>query len=736
MSNSFRRYIPIQWEHSLAAVFSAGVFMLASGTHASGQATRWAALRQQAVQLENQGNAAAALPLEQQAAQVAQATWGPQDLHLAVTLNALGIVDQHLEKFSDAETNLKQALAIFTNVEGAESKNAAPVLNNLGTLYLDLGRYADADKVTQQALAITIKLEGENNIDVATTETNLAIIFQKEDKYAEAETYFKKSIATDQRLGDAAELSHGLKGLGLLYTNSGKYAQAEELAQQQLAAFEKAYGPQDPRIADVLNDLGTDFELNGKLAEAEQTLSKALVIAQKAPSPDQSLIGTIEQNLGGLLRNEGKYPQAESLMFLALNSRAKALGPNHPDVASVLSSLGLLYEYEMRFSDAERATRQALDIDTKALGPGSVATARMMVQLAHLYGSHGEPGPAEQLYVGAIRVYLPVTSQAPRQVASVVFQGAQQFLNDGNLQVAASLFNDAGGIYRNAEGDSSLGAARCLTNLGAIAEDLGKRDQAEGLQKKAIAVFEKVSGPDTIDLIEPLAGLARTYKSEKRFAEVEPLYQRALKIDQAHFKPNNPNFRAIESDLAALYFVWDKPVQAAPYFHNYLGNLMDEFRANAPTMSERERLNYFATQKLAFPLFFNFVVRYHDQMPELTGQMYDALLEEKGLIASSAASMRAAVVASGDPQAVAMLDKLSSDRAQMAALMESTAGRSGKSQGADQPAGRRGQHAGANADEAFCGHESATGAECRHMARRAEGAQAGRVGGGSHTVPL
>ncbi len=61
-------------------------------------------------------------------------------------------------------------------------------------------------------------------------------------------------------------------------------------------------------------------------------------------------------------------------------------------------------------------------------------------------------------------------------------------------------------------------------------------------------------------------------------------------------------------------------------------------------------------------------------MPELTGQMYDALLEEKGLIAASAASMRAAVEASGDPQALAMLDKLASDRAQVAALVESKVG--------------------------------------------------------------
>jgi CHAT domain-containing protein len=91
-------------------------------------------------------------------------------------------------------------------------------------------------------------------------------------------------------------------------------------------------------------------------------------------------------------------------------------------------------------------------------------------------------------------------------------------------------------------------------------------------------------------------------------------------------------------------------------------------------MSERERLIYLAAFHNAYPLFFSFVLKYHGQMPELAGQMYDALLEEKGLIAESAAAMRAAVAASGDPQAVQMLDKLASDKAQMAALLESTGG--------------------------------------------------------------
>jgi CHAT domain-containing protein/Tfp pilus assembly protein PilF len=643
---------------------------LAAGLQAHGQAARWVQLRQQAMQDEDQGNFAAAVPLEQQAAQVAEATWGANDLRLAVTLNALGRDDQHVEKFSDAETNLKRALGIFTSLEGAQGKDVATALNNLGVLYQDLARYADAEKVAQQALAIEVKQLGESDPIVATAESNLALIYVREEKYGDAEALYKKALATDERAGDPVRTAADLAGLGNLYIQVGKDEQAEQAAQQELAALVKAYGSQDPRVASALNDLGVDLTLDGKFADAEQAFGKALTLEVRAPSPDLALTATIEENAGAVFRKEGKYPQAEALLLQALASRAKALGPNHPDVASVLTNLGQLYDHEMRFSDAERALRQALDIDAKALGTGSAQTARDMRDLGNLYGSHGEPGPAEQLYYNAIQIYLKVPGLSPAAVADMVYAGAQQFLADGKLDIAAKLFFDAGGMYHNAEGDSSLGAARCMAQLGAIAEDQGKHDDAENFLKRALGVYEKVPDPNSFDPIDALGGLARIYKGEKRFAEAEPLYLQALKIGQAHLQSNDPVIRALQSDLAALYFAWGKATQAAPYFQTYLGNLMDEFRANAATMSERERLNYFATQKLDFPLFFNFAVKYHDQMPELAGQMYDDLLEEKGLIASSSASMRAAVEASGDPQAVQMLDKMSSDRAQVAALLE------------------------------------------------------------------
>lgn len=350
-----------------------------------------------------------------------------------------------------------------------------------------------------------------------------------------------------------------------------------------------------------------------------------------------------------------------------------------------LDSLGNIEADLGNYSGAEAAFRQAVVIDSKTLGATNIQTAHVMADLGELYGSHGQFGQADQLFHAALPVYLKEYGQADVRVADLVFKAADVLLSEahsaGSFSEAQSKYNAATNgftlaatVYQKAKGDWGVGLAHCYDRLAAIAEDGGGHAVAEKLHKRALEILEKAYGPDSMQLTDSLEGLARVYKDEQQLAEAEPLYQRVLNVEQAHLKPDNPGLRDAEADLAGLYYFGGKPAQAAQYFQAYLGNLMDEFRANAATMSERERLIYLAAFHNAHPLFFSFVLKYHGQMPELAGQMYDALLEEKGLIAESAAAMRAAVAASGDPQALQMLDKLTSDRAQMAALLESTAG--------------------------------------------------------------
>ena len=650
---------------------AAGVLCLAGVLPlAHSQDSRWYQVSEQVVQLQQQGKISEAIPLAQQAVQLAESTYGPSDRHLGLSLNVLGVLLTDQEKFADAEASLQRALGIMNKVSGAESRDSASVLGNLGNLYRVEARYSDAEKLTQQALQIQEKVSGPDDRSVAVDASNLALIYASEDKFAEAEPLYQRAIAIDQKLsnGSSADLSVDFNNLGDLKIKQGKYADAGPAFLNALSIDLKLLGKDHPQIALDLANLAGAYMYEDKFSLAEASFQRAQAIETGANQLNSAAEAQILQGMAVLARHEGKYPLAERLLVQVLANRSKALGLRHPAIASVLEDLGMVYELEARYGDAERAYRTALEIDKKSLPPTSLQTAHIMIRLAGLYAGSGQGETADLLYHDAFLVYRQVYGDLDERLANLVFTAADQFLAEHKYKEASAGFTAAAGIYLKAKGESSPGLAHCYDRLATISQDGRRPDLAEKLHKQALGILEKIYGPDSIEVTDSLEGLARIDKEANRFADAEPLYLRVLKIDQANLNPGSTGLRHDEADLAALYYVWNKPVQAVPYFQAYLKNLLDEFRANAATMSERDRILYWATERYEFPLFFSFVLRFHDQIPELTGQMYDDLLAQKGMLAEGAAAMRAAVVASGDKQSLAMLDKLADDKALVATM--------------------------------------------------------------------
>ena len=71
---------------------------------------------------------------------------------------------------------------------------------------------------------------------------------------------------------------------------------------------------------------------------------------------------------------------------------------------------------------------------------------------------------------------------------------------------------------------------RALNNLALLYDDQGRYAEAEPLYKRALAIDEKALGPDHPDVAQSLNNLAALYDDQGRYAEAEPLYKRALAI--------------------------------------------------------------------------------------------------------------------------------------------------------------------------------------------------------------
>jgi tetratricopeptide (TPR) repeat protein len=372
------------------------------------------------------------------------------------------------------------------------------------------------------------------------------------------------------------------------------------------------------------------------------------------------------------LYQQGKYAEAEPLFQRALRIREKALGPDHTDVATVLNNLALLYDHQSKYASAEPLYERALHIDEKVLGTEHPGVARDLNNLATLYFHQGKYAEAEPLYQRAFSIdekaFGPYSSEVAIDLDNLGFL----YVREGNYTRAVPLYQFAQRIDEKVLGPDHPDLAAVLKSLADLYVIASIYTEAEPLYQRALQIDEKALGPEHPDVANVLNSLAELFYIEGKYTEAEPLYQRALRINEKAFGADHPNVAANLNNLALLYSNQGKYREAETLYQQAFDNLFQQFQYNFTYMSEKERLGFLDTVADYFPGYFSFVHRFRDKDPQLIGSMYNLLLWEKGFVAASIADMRRQVEASGDKDALKLLDHLSQKRTQIAALLNVT----------------------------------------------------------------
>jgi tetratricopeptide (TPR) repeat protein len=85
--------------------------------------------------------------------------------------------------------------------------------------------------------------------------------------------------------------------------------------------------------------------------------------------------------------------------------------------------------------------------------------------------------------------------------------------------------------------------------LAAILDAQGKDAEAEALYRRALAIFERLYGPDHYERAVNSNNLAALLHARGEYAEAEQLYQRALAIKENLLGPEHPDMAMTLSNL-------------------------------------------------------------------------------------------------------------------------------------------------------------------------------------------
>jgi len=134
----------------------------------------------------------------------------PNSLGIAASMNNLGVILAHAQRFTEGRELLEKAALIFEQSGDSEQQRLTAVLDNLGRLLYSQARnspqfYAKAEEVYRRELAIEERMLGPSDIHVAATLEMLGEVLYRERAYNEAGRIYGRGLAIQQAtfgLGD------------------------------------------------------------------------------------------------------------------------------------------------------------------------------------------------------------------------------------------------------------------------------------------------------------------------------------------------------------------------------------------------------------------------------------------------------------------------------------------------------------------------------------------------------
>ena len=299
-----------------------------------------------------------------------------------------------------AKPMLEKSLVIRRRLFGDGAAETAESQNAVGEAEMTLGEYPQAEGHFAEAVATRIRTFGPADATVAQSLEGVARARWRRGDYDSAAAAAGRSIAIYRSLGDhPAELAGGLSRLAVIRVASGRYAEADSLLRDALELARSAYGPEDRRVAQLMNNLGLVLTAEKKFPEAESNLRGALELLRRLLGNSHPQVATSASALATFLQQQHKYAEADSLLRQSLEFNRSLYGEQNPETAGTMTQLAWVLADEGKCAEAEALTRKSREILQHVFQKGHWGISFAESILGQCLAERGQDREAEPLLI-------------------------------------------------------------------------------------------------------------------------------------------------------------------------------------------------------------------------------------------------------------------------------------------------------------------------------------------------
>jgi serine/threonine-protein kinase len=222
-------------------------------------------------------------------------------------LNDLGACLRQQRKLDEALTVQTEALALRSELLGAESAAVATSHNNLASIHFDAGRYAEAVAAYETSLAIRRGLLRDGHPLIVRGESNLGLARLRAGDTAGAITALERACgAWASAFGeDHAGIATPLQSLAQAYRSASRFDDSLVTLDRAKAWYQR-YAPDNaPGLAAVEANRAITLGAAKRDAEAEGALERAIAALEALKQPPAGLLRTARETLMGVYERVG-----------------------------------------------------------------------------------------------------------------------------------------------------------------------------------------------------------------------------------------------------------------------------------------------------------------------------------------------------------------------------------------------------------------------------------------------
>ncbi|MGE3473789.1 MAG: tetratricopeptide repeat protein [Vicinamibacterales bacterium] len=448
----------------------------------------------------------------------------------------------------------------------AKARNAAVLearrANRIQAFMLNLFDGGDLEAGPAEDLRVSTLLErgvreadglASEPVDQAELYQALGHIHQKLGHFDEADVLLQRARRARERLfgPEGAEAVHSLVALARLRTDQAQYDEADRFAGEALERARRSLDPDDPLVAAATEAQGRILQERGSYDEAVPVLEQAVRLHERG-GESVELANSIHE-LANVHFYAGRYEESSRLNHRVLGMYARIVGEGHPHVGDTLVNLGAIEFERGDYPEAERLFRQGLAIIEAWYGGEHYRTAGCLTMLgrtlARLEKRQEASVALERALAGRVRTYGPNHPS----VASVVNELGTIARLEKRFDQAEAHYRRMADIYRAVYGNKPhylVGVA--LSNLGSVAHDRGRLDDADTLLQQAIDTFTTTLPAGHVNIGIGRVKRGGTLIALGRVDEAERETTAGLEILSGQMKPDAPWLQAARTSLSQI----------------------------------------------------------------------------------------------------------------------------------------------------------------------------------------